>query len=501
MKRILSGSPTLYGGMGIALLLGIGFLLLQYFSEGVMQSGDGVWHYFISRYSWENPHLFLHHWGKPLFTLLSSPFAQLGYMGMVLFNVLLFITTSYFLIRTARSFELSYAWSIPFLLVLAPVYYRMVIGGMTEILFGTIATVSFYYLHKGRFLLGSIIVSFIIFTRPEGMVVLPFFALYILLRSPRHLPFLLTGFLLYGAIGWPYYDSFLWYFTETPYNGAEDVYGSGSLFHFITSYKNIVGLPIAILLLLGIGFLTIEIFQRLRRGIGGSLLEKELFWWLLVFLPFLAVLVVHSFLWWQGLKGSLGLVRVLATVIPHVSLLGVLGIDRVRKLIGRLALPDRVIRYGFTLLILLFLFASYVAWEARVAVPIPLKGNKAVVHRAGEWYKEQGHEGTVYYFHPYFVFVAGLDPYDEDRTQEIFAVNKEKPSKGLEEGDLIVWDSHFGPDEGGFPLDLLERADGLRKVKTFRVRGADGTVKKDGFAVHVFEVRAKGADRGEQGAV
>lgn len=482
---------SLPGGMTIAAILGVGFLIIQAISTGVMQSGDGVWHYFISRYSWENPHLFLHHWGKPLFTLLSSPFAQFGFMGMVVFNVVLFLATSYFLIRAARSFSLSYAWLVPLLLVFAPVYYRMVIGGMTEILFGALASISLYYLHRGAFFLGTVIVSFILFTRPEGMVVLPFFGLYILFRSPWHLPFLLTGFLLYGFVGWPYYDSFFWFFTETPYQGGENVYGSGSLFHFLNSYKNIVGLPIGIVLLFGLGSLLTDTLKRSLEGIRALLEEKQLFWWLLVIFPFLAVLAVHSFLWWQGSRGSAGLVRVIATVIPYVSLLAVCGVDRFRKLMDFVPFPPRIRSVLYLLLVIAFLFASYVAWEARVSVPIYLKGRKEVVHRAGEWYKQQDHEGTVYYFHPYFVFVSGLDPYDEERTREIFSVDKEDPSKGLDEGDLIVWDSHFGPDEGDFPLKILKEAKGLQEIKVFRDQKSKTSANKNGFAVHILEVKAK----------
>jgi hypothetical protein len=48
-------------------------------------AGDGIMHYYISNASWQNPSLFLDHWGKPLFILLSSPFSQFGFAGIVFF--------------------------------------------------------------------------------------------------------------------------------------------------------------------------------------------------------------------------------------------------------------------------------------------------------------------------------------------------------------------------------------------------------------------------------
>jgi hypothetical protein len=79
-ENILLGTSLLFCSVWLI------FMMLK--SEVPNDVGDGIMHYFISNASWENPELFLHHWGKPLFILFSSSFAQFGFYGMVIFNII-----------------------------------------------------------------------------------------------------------------------------------------------------------------------------------------------------------------------------------------------------------------------------------------------------------------------------------------------------------------------------------------------------------------------------
>jgi len=70
----------------ILLAFGLMITFSHCISEGILESGDAISHYQLSRYSWKYPLHLLDHWGKPLFTLLSSPFAQLGFNGYLAFG-------------------------------------------------------------------------------------------------------------------------------------------------------------------------------------------------------------------------------------------------------------------------------------------------------------------------------------------------------------------------------------------------------------------------------
>ena len=48
---------------------------------GHPDAGDGVNHYQHARYAWQHAEVALSQWGKPVFSLLASPFSMLGLTG------------------------------------------------------------------------------------------------------------------------------------------------------------------------------------------------------------------------------------------------------------------------------------------------------------------------------------------------------------------------------------------------------------------------------------
>ena len=69
----------------VVLLTFLSTTIIYLIADSPYDTGDGIVHYQIARYSWEHPHLLLYLWGKPFFTLISSPFAQFGLKGMYVF--------------------------------------------------------------------------------------------------------------------------------------------------------------------------------------------------------------------------------------------------------------------------------------------------------------------------------------------------------------------------------------------------------------------------------
>ena len=76
----------------VTLIMGAWFIVLclvAIFTNGTGDAGDSVQHYLFSKSAFKHPELFLDHWAKPIFVLLSAPFAQLGFVGMKIFNCLI----------------------------------------------------------------------------------------------------------------------------------------------------------------------------------------------------------------------------------------------------------------------------------------------------------------------------------------------------------------------------------------------------------------------------
>ena len=88
--------------------ISIFWLILTHFQNEIPpDTGDGIMHFFMSQASWENPTLFLEHWGKPFFILLSSPFAQFGFTGLIVFQVLVHFFICIFGYKITKLLEIS----------------------------------------------------------------------------------------------------------------------------------------------------------------------------------------------------------------------------------------------------------------------------------------------------------------------------------------------------------------------------------------------------------
>jgi hypothetical protein len=95
----------------ILLFTGIALAGIQLLSTGVNGETDSITHYQIARHAFKYPQLFFDHWGKPLFTLLSAPFAQLGYIGSVVFNLLCGLWSSWFAYLISKRLGYPNAWA------------------------------------------------------------------------------------------------------------------------------------------------------------------------------------------------------------------------------------------------------------------------------------------------------------------------------------------------------------------------------------------------------
>ena len=103
-----------------------------------------------------------------------------------------------------------------------------------------------------QFIAATVLVSFLPFVRSEGNMMLPLFALILLLRGQwKCLPLLAFGTVLYSIIGYFYYHDLFWIKTQNPYTGQNfDIYGSGELLRFVKGLSEIIGYPLIVLFVL-----------------------------------------------------------------------------------------------------------------------------------------------------------------------------------------------------------------------------------------------------------
>ena len=181
-------------------------------------------------------------------------------------NVLIASLTLWLTYKSCKKFYPEDAlWSILFVLA-APLYFAFIFSGLTEPMFALFFIAGIYFVLYGRINIALLIVSFMPFVRSEGLIIIGVFGLYLLYKKEFFkIPLLAVGHIVYGIIGLIYNDSPLWVFSKIPYNRLDSAYGSGIFLHFFNTLDNVIGVPLYILLGVGLLYMVITLFRYKQR--------------------------------------------------------------------------------------------------------------------------------------------------------------------------------------------------------------------------------------------
>lgn len=430
----------------LALLFGALALLVSA-STGTEGGEDSFMHYLFARYVPLHPENLLDHWAKPLHTLLLTPFAQFGFTGAKIYNCLAGIITAWFTYKTARGLGLQTAMASVVLLLFAPMYFLCLNSALTEITFSMVLAVGLYFLVAQKYWAAAIVLSFLPFARTEGFILLPFFGLYFLLNK-KFLPLFLlgTGLAIYSLAGYFYHHhDLLWVFTKNPYAGKNGVYDSGPITHFADGYRDIWGGPQTILLVLGI--LSLLAIRRINPKTGEQ--NKTTYYWQLIMGCAVAYFAAHSIVWYLGIQGSAGLLRVMAGVMPLFALIVCRGLEVIYQ--------PFVINQNLRLAIMCTILYFVVQYPIiRNKFPVMLGPEENTLYEAGNWYKKSPFYtpgNKVFYFAPTVALAFGIDPFDYNQRGYLDAV---KDPNAVKHHQIVVYDMHFGPNECNIPLATMQ---------------------------------------------
>ena len=179
-------------------------IMVLLLSAAITGDTDSITHYLFARYAFAHPENFLSHWGKPLFTILSSPFAQFGYTGAMVFNLLCGSLTAWLVYKISRKLLYDYSWVVILMVIFTPVYILTMFTSLTEILFSLVLVFSIYLFVNERYVLSALVISFIPFARTEGLMFLALFLVALLCMGQyKAIPVLLSVFILFSLAGLP----------------------------------------------------------------------------------------------------------------------------------------------------------------------------------------------------------------------------------------------------------------------------------------------------------
>ena len=466
----------------LAVLLSIVLVLLHEANEGLLEMGDGVQHYQIARFCWRHPELLLDLWGKPLFTLLASPFAQFGHAGGAVFNAVVAAFTGLIGVRALRAAGGGAQLVFPVLVLLAPQYVMMVMAGMTEPLFGLVTVLVVLLLLLDRPVAAAVVASLTPFSRPEYIVFLPMVMAWLALqRQWRALPWCLAGPVLYALVATVVHGDALWFWSHDPYSHAGSVYGSGPLNFFVSRAETVYGRP---LLTLGVSALVLwpVVYWKDQADRRAHLLLL-----MTAALTVLAIVAVHSVLWWKGWRGSAGLLRTLVTSIPLAALFATYTLGRGLQLVLR---TPRV-QWAAGLV-----FVPVIGWWAQsdlvlhVQLPVKQEMNQRFLDAAAFGVKKHMREGVrVYSTHPYMAFRAELDPFDTTLYSPLWGLSDKEVDRRFRPGDMLAWDAQLGSNEAGISLERLLNDERFTVLETYEPPEGSRVLGGHVYEIFLFERR------------
>ncbi len=457
----------------IAVVLFVLFLIILILSEGYYGGGDNISHFKFARAAFNRPEFLLDHWAKPVFTLLTAPFAQFGFIGVQIFNLIAGVLSAWMCYAVSKELKLSYSPVSMIILFFIPIYSIIVISGMTEVLFGFISILCVFLVLKEKYIISSVIISFLPLIRTEGIVIVPIFALVLLIKGKYyHLPLLLTGFVLYSIIGYFHYKDIFWLITRMPYRGAVDIYGKGSFMYYFHAAHRIFGNTVNFLIILGILGIIISLIRKK---------EKSLDTFLLILIPFVTYFMAHVVMWRSGIGNSLGEHRYMVAIAPFAAIISLKGINLLVGIIPSFRYKKHIevlIISVFLYLIVTFPFKLY-------NLPVKLGATQKVVNECSEWIKENGyHTRKIYLYEPDFFYFLNLKAFDETKCHE-FVYDVDNPGYNIETGAIVLWDAHFSPI-CKLPLDKLQQSKDFRQLRDF-IPDAPFKVFDRDYHVVVFE--------------
>lgn len=427
-------------------------MFCAFYFDGTADSGDSITHYLFAKYAPFHPKLYFDHWAKPVFVLLASPFAQFGFIGVKMFNVLVSLFTVFFTIKIAEKLKLKNAVLAGFILIFAPLNFALTYSGLTDPLFALFLSIGIFAAISNKNWLSVIIISFLPFVRSEGLIFLGVFGFYFLIKKEYKLiPFLLFGHVIYSIAGYIVYHDILWVFTKIPYAHLSSLYGSGKLNHFAIQLLYVLGLPIYILF--WVGLIAIA-WKSIRKKISAEI-------FIFIFLGFIAFFTAHTLFWYFGIFNSMGLKRVMIGIIPIISIIVLIGFNFLTPEIFNTGNSLKKVLQAL-IIIVIFVFPltqnpASLNWKR----DLNLKQDQLIAQEVTNFIRQENISAKrFFYSHPYLAVTLEIDPFDTDKRVEL----TQNSLALLQKGDIIIWDSWFSVVQNDIPKEILYAREDLNEI-------------------------------------
>lgn len=404
-------------------------------------SADGATHFLEAQWAWRSGHhsLLVDVWGRPLFTLIYSLPAALGYRAAKLFTVVISLAAAWQCWRVAKLLRFERPALVIPLLFLQPTFLGVAPETMTEPLFGLVLIVALRLHFEGRVRVGAVLASLLPLARPEGPFLVVLWGVWILLDSRlsgawwRRIPttiLLATGVVVWWLAALAITRDPLWIRHNAPWTLTSAVASHGSFWLYWNMRWEILG-PL--------------LWRVFSVGMAALLIRRRT-----LQLPSLVLVIflLHSTMWAKGLMNTEGFPRYITCTAPAIALITLAGwnvladaLAWIMKQIGAAHVRQPVI----ALLSALVLLSS--GWYALTYVD-GQEGSRAAwaIDDSYRWFLTHPRPvRELAWSRPYVPILFGWDPWKtlhwtSDRKHNLSLI------QGASSGTLLFWDDATGPD-------------------------------------------------------
>lgn len=428
----------------LTLIILLLYLIFDFLSTGTLGEDD-IQHFLIAKYSWLNPKLFLHLFGKTLFLLLLSPFAQFGLIGARIFNSISAILSCIVTYLVAKKLKINNSLFSPIFLAFIPYFFFSALNNSAHVLASLFLVSAIYFYLKEKYEISAFLISALTQISAEFLLFI-FLWVFLLAKEKKFvsipLLFLFPLLIIIPNLSWFWYNN--------PYFGLNALrYQVASPYIFIKNIIIAFG-PIALILLFFGFYLSFKKFNILHVCL--------IFYFLIYFL-----------VWYYGIIFPYH-VTPLVTIAPIVAIFANNALNSLfMKINKNLTIP-------LTILIIFLMVLQYNYLS--IKIPVPLNEEQKVVKKASDWFVNSNYtDRRIYNDYPFFAYSANINPFSTDvlRTKDML---ENKPEKKPKSGDIIVCDTHFCLGDYKIPLNYFEK--GYNLIKTFQS-------KRINFKVLIFE--------------
>lgn len=489
----------------VALFFLIFFIYYAYQSKGYPVGGeDNFSHFLYSKYAFSHPHLFLNLYGRPIFTIITSPFAGLGIFFVEVLNIIIIIAGAFITFLIAEELNFKHPFIVGLTYILIPYSFLTGISVLTEPLGALLLSLSLFFYFKKKYLTSSIVTSFMPFVRPEGIIFLIIYLVFWIRRKKILYIFsLFSGIVIFQIFGsiifkdffwlvntnpnlvnvlkYPVHESLLFYFIDLPIflNPVLAFFFIAGAFHIVSKAKFSKQLSIITLLFLVYPLIHILFFSLTQYfNIFGATANLR---YLASILPVISIITAKGFEYYSFSKHR---IRILITFLIWLFLL-IQSINREMILlsvffviliiinlhINRQKFKDITVAAVLVIFALFYIFSTY-------NIPFGLDRQQKMITEVSEWIKSNKLDNRrLIHAYPYLDYILEKDPFNEDNILHLRLFSRAAI------GDVLIWDSYFGQRDYQISKQTFQ-TNQFRLLKSFPSK-----INNDNFEVNIYMKR------------